>query len=122
MLYSHKFPPINLHIFESLFCASSVLGIEDLEMFKTLSLPAESSQTGKRQVCCSAWDVIKEALRFMVAGRVPNVDLDGGLDHRGDAFNKSCIKVGEQKMKVTWHFGQKVKAQRQEKQVTVRNL
>lgn len=50
MLYSHKFPPINLHIFESLFCVSSVLGIEDLEMFKTLSLPAESSQTCKRQV------------------------------------------------------------------------
>lgn len=32
MLYSHKFPPINLHIFESLFCVSSVLGIEDVEM------------------------------------------------------------------------------------------
>lgn len=75
MPHSHKFPPIHLHISESLFCVSSVLSIEGLEMFKTLSLPSESSQQVKRQL-----RVIKEALVLrQQAEEVPNLDLGKSL-------------------------------------------
>lgn len=49
MLYSHRFPLINLHTLECLFCVGSVRGIEELELFKTVAAFREPAdmETGK---------------------------------------------------------------------------
>lgn len=108
MLYSHKFPPINLHIFECLFCVSSVLRIEDLEMFKALSLPLEKSQICEKANITQCLRCNKRGTGFYDNrwGEVPNGDLEGATEqeerllYRGSTLNKYCIESRSRRYRI----------------------
>lgn len=108
MLYSHKFPPINLHIFECLFCVSSVLCIEDLEMFKALSLPLENSQICEKANIMQRLGCNKRGTGFYDNrwGEVPNRDLDNAMEqegkclYRGGTLNKYCRKSRSRRYRI----------------------
>lgn len=108
MLYSHKFPPINLHIFECLFCVNSVLCIEDLETFKALSLPLENSQICEKANIVQCLGRNKRGAGFYDNrwGQVPNRDLDDAMEqegkrlYRGGTLSKYCRKSSSRRYRI----------------------
>lgn len=108
MLYSHKFPPINLHIFECLFCVSSVLLIEDLEMFKALSLPLANSQICQKASIMQCLGCNKRGTGFYDNrwGEVPDGDLEDAIEqeerllYKGGTLNKYCIESRSRRYRI----------------------